>query len=420
MRSPDHRVETTAYYTFGIPAYGLMLALEAWSAHHHGRLQLTYAKSMGNIMSGLGAITVGLFLGTLVYLLYDWAYRNFALVHWPAGSVWPFVVGIFLADLAHYWHHRLEHRVAAFWAVHGVHHQAEEMNFTVSLRHAWFSDTYSFPFYALLPVLGIPTGQFFLATSIMSFHAFLTHSREYNFPSFGILVTPRTHILHHAINERYIDKNFGAMFSIWDRIFGTHVELDPDDAPVYGTFRGYDSHDGAMVQFTLWRELIAVARSVQGWRAKVRVFLSRPGWPGLDVMAPRVVSPPDSKTMSWSLRGHVITQFLVVLCFAVHLFVFRDQQSWAYRVVAAGFVFMTLFALGGLLDARRRSVGFELGRLLVGLSLGCALFVSHARGLGLGALDEGRLAILLAIGSVVGLVWLLGASRSEHLLRARV
>src|SRR5579883_1512155 len=149
------QLETTGYYAFGVPLYFSLVMVEWLRARRRGRQTLSFADSVGNISAGLGAIVVGLFLGPALIALYEWGYAHLALVHWEAGSFIPWVLAVLLADFGHYMHHRLDHHVAACWAVHGVHHQPEEMNFTVAMRHAWFSDVYSWPFYALLPMAGV-------------------------------------------------------------------------------------------------------------------------------------------------------------------------------------------------------------------------------------------------------------------------
>jgi alkylglycerol monooxygenase len=182
-------METTAYYAFGVPIYVLLVVAEWALAKKRRAATLTFATSFGNVSAGLGSIVVGLFLGPVLLLLYSFAFHTFSLVHWEKGSPWTWILAFVLADFGHYWHHRLDHRVAACWAVHGVHHMPEEMNFTVAMRHAWFSDVYSFPFYAPLPLLGVPTEQFFVATTALSVHALITHTAHFNFPSFGFLAT---------------------------------------------------------------------------------------------------------------------------------------------------------------------------------------------------------------------------------------
>src|SRR5581483_683895 len=148
---------TTGYYAFGVPLYAGLVAAEWLVARRRGAATLSFAESVGNLSAGLGAIVVGLFVGPALILLYEWGYAHLALVRFRPGSWAPWVLGVVLAHFGHYWHHRLDHRVAACWAVHGVHHQPEEMNFTVAMRHAWFSDLYAIPFYALAPLCGVPT-----------------------------------------------------------------------------------------------------------------------------------------------------------------------------------------------------------------------------------------------------------------------
>jgi sterol desaturase/sphingolipid hydroxylase (fatty acid hydroxylase superfamily) len=82
------------------------------------------------------------------------------------------------------------------------------------------------PFYVLLPLLGVPTVHFFVAISVISFYAVTIHSPIFRRPGFFVFVTPDTHVVHHAWNPPYRYRNFGAMFTLWDRLFGTHMEAD--------------------------------------------------------------------------------------------------------------------------------------------------------------------------------------------------
>jgi alkylglycerol monooxygenase len=194
-------VDATAYYAIGIPLYIVLFGVESAIGRARRQPAPSFAGSVSNIGTGLGAIVVGMIVGPLMVGLYDWVHRSFGLVEWSAW--WPaFFVALVLGDLGNYWRHRLEHRWSVLWAVHNVHHTPQEMNLSVGMRHAWLSDTYAFPFYALLPLV-VPTAQFFLAMVAITLYALFTHSRAYDFPSFGLLVTPKTHAIHHARNPRY-------------------------------------------------------------------------------------------------------------------------------------------------------------------------------------------------------------------------
>jgi len=370
------QLETTAYYAFFVPVYGAIVAAEYVVAKRRGRETLSFAPSFGNLSAGLGSIVVGLFLGPALILLYEFAFRGFSFVQWPAGSPWPWVLAILLTDFAHYAHHRLDHRVAACWAVHGVHHMPEEMNFTVAMRHAWFSDLYSFPFYAPLPLLGVPASHFFVATTLLSMHALFTHTEYLRFPSLGFLVTPRSHTLHHAKNPKYLNKNFGAMFCIWDKLFGTHVELDPDEPPRYGTPRGYATHDGALAQWVLWRDLVDMAKSAKTFRDKLKVFLVPPGTLPPGVAEPPLQPPPESAQISLKTKLYVAAQLAITTGFSLWVFLLREDHSRALLGASAAGIIACLVTLGGLLDGRKNARFAEGARLVAsGAALAAWVFM---------------------------------------------
>lgn len=369
------QMETTAYYAFGVPLYAAIVAGEYFVAKRRGAPTLSFAPSYGNLTAGLGSIAVGLFLGPVLIFLYEFGWAHLRIVHWAPDSLWPFFLAIVLADFAHYAHHRLDHRVAACWAVHGVHHQPEEMNFTVAMRHAWFSDLYSWPFYIPLPLFGVHVSHFFVATTLLSMHALATHTEQLRFPSFGIFVTPRTHTLHHATNPRYLDKNFGAMLCIWDKLFGTHVEFDPVDPPHYGTLRGYETHDGARAQWVLWRDLVRIARQTPSWRDKIRVFFNRPGWTPPTVVAPPLDNPPDSAHISRQTKRYVALQLAIITAFSLWVFLFREQHSWPLLLVSMFCILWGITSLGGLLDGRKYAWPMEGVRNVVAMILVAAWMV---------------------------------------------
>ena len=341
-------METTAYYAFGVPLYVLLVVAEYLVARRRRHPTLSFAPSVGNVTAGLGSIVVGLFLGPALLLLYAFGESHIALWHWPKGSPVTWVLAFVLADFGHYWHHRLDHRVAACWAVHGVHHMPEEMNFTVAMRHAWFSDLYSFPFYMPLPMLGVPMEQFFIATTALSFHALITHSAELRFPSLGFLVTPQSHMLHHAKNQPYVDKNFGAMLGIWDRIFGTYVALDPHAPPQCGTTRGYATHDGTKAQWVLWRDLFTQLGAAPGLAAKARVLFGRPTKAGLAPITP----PPAPRELSLATKLYVAAQLALTMSASLWVFIGREHHSRMVLALSAILITWAMSSLCGLLDAR--------------------------------------------------------------------
>jgi alkylglycerol monooxygenase len=360
-------METTAYYAFGVPLYLLLIAIEARRAKARGMPSVTLPASVGNLSAGLGTIVIGLFLGPALILLYDWAFRNFALVTWSEGSWQPWVLALVLADFGHYWHHRFDHRVAVCWAVHGVHHQPEQMNYTVAMRHAWFSDLYSFPFYVWLPLAGVPTTHFFICTTILSFHALITHTEQFKFPGLGFLVTPQSHVLHHARNGPYLDKNFGAMFSVWDRLFGSYVKFDPQHPPEYGAMNGYETHDGVKSQFVMLRDVGRLARQSDSWRERLRVLFGRPGTAPEGAALPAITPPPCTTTISTGVKAYVIMQFLLTLGLSLMVAIGREDFAWQWQLAALVAIIVALSSLGGLLDKRPWAWRVEVVRCVLTL-----------------------------------------------------
>ncbi len=363
------RLESSGHYALGVPVYLALMLLE-WGLYRRRHPGLYgFSDTLSNFAGGLGEVCVGLLLGPWLLWLYDFGYARLALVRWAEGSPWPWILAVPGADLCYYLYHRAGHTVALLHAVHGVHHQSERFNLSVALRHPWFSDVYSFVFYIPMPVLGIPPGPFFFGVAVISFYALTVHTRGFNRPGFGFLVTPRTHIVHHARNPRYLGKNLGAMFTVWDRLFGTHVEVTDDDPPEIGSPAGYRSHDGALAQFTLFADLWSGLRASRTPREWARVLFGRPGWrPPGSPRRPRSVARSDA-SIPGPTKLYVAFQFPLLLAFGLAVAWERERFDLRGHLVTVLVVAAGLASLGGLLDGRRHAVRAEVARLACSAAL---------------------------------------------------
>jgi alkylglycerol monooxygenase len=372
------RIETNGYYALGVPFYLGIIALEIALSRRKGQRVYGFADTIGSFSAGLGEIVIGLFLGPLLIGLYDFAYGRIALVRWPDGSLVPWILAFFVGDLCYYWYHRAGHSVAAFWAIHGVHHQTERFNVGVATRHPWFSDTYSFLFYAPVPMLGVPPLHFFVAISVISFYALTVHSQVFHRPGFWLLVTPATHIVHHSKNRRYANKNYGAMFTIWDRMFGTHVEVDPADPPILGTSFGYETHDGARAQWVFFRDLVATARKAATFGDKLRTFVRHPGWAPQGLAWPKHERARGDEVIPKSTKIYAAGAFAGTLVFALWVLWLRDKHPGWVLVLASLVILWGLSTIGGLLDGREGAARREALRLVFTAALGVAIVVTRS------------------------------------------
>ena len=396
-------LDTNAYYALGVPAYLAAMALEHRAARARGERAYSFGVTLGNLSAGLGEVVLGLFLGPYLLALYDWAYAHLAIVHWPRGSWVPWALAFALGDLGYWVYHRAGHRVAALWAIHGVHHQAEEFNVSVAIRHPWLSDTYAALFYAPLPLLGVTSTQFFFAIAMISFYAFTAHTRVFLRTGLWLFVSPRTHVLHHARNRPYRGMNLGAMFTLWDRLFGTHVEPDPSVPIELGMPAGYRTHDGARAQWIGWEDLVRLARQTPRWQDKVRVFVGPPGWlpPGA-TLPTRAVARTDTEIPE-DVRRYVLVQFSAVVLFAVDVLWLRDRHPLSVELPSALALLFSLASLGAMLDGRAVSLPRERARLALVVALGAWLLAAPRYAL------TGTALVAWALGS-----WAFIPRRVEH------
>ena len=189
-------------------------------------------ETIGSILVGLGnlVVTAGLKLGLLYMCI--WIYN---LIPWRMELQWWTLLPCYIIyDFFSYWAHRVSHEQRFWWATHVVHHSGEFYNLTVSYRLSWIQHL-KIVFFLPVAFMGFHPIIFFVTNQIAVLFQFWVHT-EYirRMPAWVeyIFATPSNHRVHHGSQEQYIDKNFGATFIFWDRIFGT---FEPEDEPViYG------------------------------------------------------------------------------------------------------------------------------------------------------------------------------------------
>lgn len=208
-----------------------------------------------------------------------WPWRFWTV---PLDTAWGIALLFLAVEFAYYWHHRLHHRVRWFWATHAVHHSPNEMTFLTAIRLGWTAEI-SGGFLPFLPLvlLGFhPVGVFaMLAANLI--YQFWIHTETV--PRLGwleyVLNTPSNHRVHHASNERYLDRNFGGVLIIFDRLFGTYIAEAKDEPCRYGLTTPLLSTNPVTIAFHEWRNMLRDVRRARGWKAKLRMLFGPPGAP---------------------------------------------------------------------------------------------------------------------------------------------
>ncbi|HWB64307.1 MAG TPA: sterol desaturase family protein, partial [Chitinophagales bacterium] len=160
-------------------------------------------------------------------------FSQFAFWQLPR-TFWVFAVTLFATDFCYYWYHRFSHTNKLLWAFHVTHHSSQWMNFTTAYRINWFSSFITPFFFIPLALLGLPPLYIVLSFSLNLVFQFFLHTEAVGkIPiAEGIIDTPSAHRVHHGSNDIYIDKNYGGILMLWDRLFGTY---QPETVPIkYG------------------------------------------------------------------------------------------------------------------------------------------------------------------------------------------
>lgn len=256
----------------------IVSALAAETAHQiWRRRRIDVEAAATSIVSG-GAFLVAksIVAKSAMLALSLWVYDHHRLFHLDMGS--PFVwAGVFvLRDAIYYWVHRIEHTVRVLWASHLVHHSPTTIGFTTAVRVPWMEAVYK-PWLSLwVPLLGFHPLAFVALDVLAATVSQLQHTEFCRRRTIldSVFVTPSAHRVHHGSNPEYIDKNFGAIFIVWDRLFGTYAI---EEAPVvYGI-----GHDGAIdspfdALVGGYPELLREARDQESLLDGVRYLMSAP------------------------------------------------------------------------------------------------------------------------------------------------
>ncbi len=328
--------------TAGRPAYGLSDAINSLSL---------------GILSQLGGLFTKWFTIGLYTLLYKVMWNT------PDAPLWSTWYGALLAlllyDFCYYWLHRGGHSVAVLWAAHVVHHQSQHYNLSTALRQTSSGALLGWVFYVPMAVVGVPPLLFGIVALVDLLYQFWVHTEQVGKLGWfdRVFCSPSNHRVHHAVNDEYLDKNYGGILVVWDRWFGTFKE---EDGPcVYGTRGALNSWDPLWANGEVYWALLKDTWHTRTWADKLRVWFKPPGWRPADVQA-RFPKPAfdlnQVRTFAPPLRG--ATQWFAVLQFvglmAGVLVVLWQSERWPLPVTAlwSGVLISGFWALGAVLQGR--------------------------------------------------------------------
>ena len=263
-----------AFFVIGAAIFLVELAGAIFKGKLKGRSIL---EMLASASTQIPYLVVDVFIMTGAYGLYflladAWAPWSLPLTWWSVA------LAVVVADFSYYWEHRIAHQVRILWTQHAVHHSSREFNIITAIRFGPLEAVWSFIAHIPMILLGFPPELvFFGVISVLAYQTWIhTETIGKLGPLEAVLNTPSHHRVHHGADDKYLDKNYGGILIVWDRLFGSFQA--EEETPRYGLVRDFNSPNPLKVWFSelppLWRDLKAANSSRDIW---MRLF-ARPAW----------------------------------------------------------------------------------------------------------------------------------------------
>ena len=293
--------------------------------------------------------------------------------------VWIFAFIVY--DFFYYWFHRMSHERQLFWASHVAHHQSEDYNLSTALRQTGTGAFVTWVFFIPVFLIGVPSYVFISVASVNLIYQFWVHSEH--IPKLGwyekFFITPSNHRVHHAQNENYIDKNYGGVFIIWDRMFGTYKEED-HETPIYGIRGKINTFNPIWANLHIYVKMINDIWHAQSWKEKFFVPFARTGWQPASLSIPADKDDFNPTTFKkynpevpTKIKFYAFMQFFTLSLVGLVLLesgTLNYQQLWVTISMMAFTMYCTSLWLDG-----KEGFTMEIARLVLCLALGVYAYI---------------------------------------------
>lgn len=374
--------------TAAIPAFIILMLIE-WA------FGLAVGRNTYRLNDTINSLSMGSIrtLGKLVF--FDLSIRLFTqIAELMAWAQWPshwltWVIGFVAYDFFYYWFHRISHERSIFWASHVAHHQSEEFNLSTALRQTGTGFICSWVFFIPLFFLGCPPELFYTIAAVNLLYQFWVHSEH--IPKLGWFewgfVTASNHRVHHACNTDYLDRNYGGVFIVWDRMFGTFKEESARLPCVYGISQPLHSWNPLWANAHVYLDIGRAAIRQADWRKSLACLWLAPAElkkverNGSDVK-PGVLKSPERITAAGAteaavkfdpvidapVKAYIAVQFLLLLILASYLSFAGPQLPTHWLWSGFALVVLGYTSVGLLMEGRAWGYRLETLRLVMNLA----------------------------------------------------
>ena len=354
------------YLAFAVPLFLLFIGIEYFYSKKKSKSLFHFSESVANLNVGMAERITDLFTTGSFYFLYAYLFEHFRI--FDIESSWlTWIILFVVTDFIWYWYHRLAHEINLFWAAHIVHHQSEDFNYTTSTRITMFQAGIRGSFWAILPILGCSPEMITIFLMVHGAYPFFTHTQtigklgwlEY------FMVTPSHHRVHHASNAEYLDKNYGDILIIWDRLFGTFAKEEA--APVYGLTKPLNSYSFFWQHFHHFLELTVAIKREKGLINKGRMLFGKP-----ELIDARIRTSLERKLLNRNttppgkaIRQYVFIQTAITLILLFTVLLLEHYLTRSQLIIAALFLLVSIVNSGASLEKKHWIFYLEIIRLVL-------------------------------------------------------
>ncbi|MFM8845043.1 MAG: sterol desaturase family protein [Gammaproteobacteria bacterium] len=352
---------------YAIPVFMITILLEAWVARRRGLQVYDLPDAITSLNFGTLSQVSGVFVRVFTFGIYVYVFENLRLYTLPQEQIWVWIAALIAYDFTYYWVHRCGHELNAMWAAHQVHHSSEWFNLSTALRQTSTGAFLGFPFYLPMAIVGVPPVVFGTVALIDLLYQYWVHNeleRKLGWID-RVFVTPSNHRVHHGQNDYCIDRNYGGIFIIWDRLFGSYAEERDDEPVVYGIRKPLASYNVVWGNLNVYTDLLHKSLTATTFGKALRTWIDPPSGRGaslahLDPATVQRYAPTPSST----IKNYVLLQYALLAIATLYFLANQGDFVMTTKVLFAAAIAATAASLGWLLEGRSFSKHFETTRLL--------------------------------------------------------
>jgi len=369
------------FILLAIPFFLLGMLFEFIWGRFKGTNFYNFEDTLTNLNIGIGSQAFNTLLKVLLLTLYAFIYEHFAFFH-LGTSIWSFLLCLVAYDFTFYWAHRWGHEMNIFWGAHIVHHQSQEYNLSVALRQSWFHTALGFVIFLPLPLLGFDPLIFAGAAAFATLYQFWIHTRHIK--SIGIFEwvfnSPSHHRVHHGVNDKYLDKNYAAVFILWDRMFGTFCK--EEEEPDYGITTPLNSFNPVWANLHFYEDLKEGYKKLGSFKDKFYLTFRGPAYLGtlIGQKGSSTATPEKFRTrVPLNMQLYVTFQFFVLLFALVSYMSHFKELSLFYQLAFFVLIALTTLNCGGIMENKSWVMPVEIIRFAAFLALYNSCYFFHYR-----------------------------------------